>query len=147
MEPISNAAVRPPAPAAGVRTPPEAEREAAPAAPARPARDLYVPEEKRPSAGLYRMGRDEEGKPKICFDAPEEGPKKRTKAERCTANTDKVDRELEKLREKRAELERQLRAEADGTKSQELERKLAGIESELRQKDNDAYRRQHAVFS
>ncbi len=69
------------------------------------------------------------------------------KAESCTVNTDKVDREIEKLKKKQEELERQINAETDDTKIKELEKELAQVESELRRKDNDAYRRQHAVFS
>ncbi len=65
----------------------------------------------------------------------------------CTGNTDKVDREIEKLKKKREELERKINSEKDNTKIKELEKKLAQVESELRQKDNDAYRRQHSTFS
>ena len=40
-------------------------------------------------------------------------------------------------------LEGELRGEKDESKSAELERQLAQVERELREKDNDAYRRQH----
>ena len=69
------------------------------------------------------------------------------KAEICRGSTDAVDREIEKLKKKREELERQINSETDDTKVKELERKLAQVESELRQKDNDTYRRQHSTFS
>lgn len=68
-------------------------------------------------------------------------------AETCTCSTDKVDREIEKLKKKQAELQKQLNAETDETKIRNLERELAQVESELRQKDNDTYRRQHAQYS
>ena len=69
-------------------------------------------------------------------------------AEVCVCNTDKVDREIEKLKEKKRELEQQIRsASGDERKIQELEKKLAQVEQELSQKDNDTYRKQHSEFS
>lgn len=68
--------------------------------------------------------------------------------ESCTANTDKVDREIKKLKEKKQELEQQIRsASGDEEKTRELEKKLAQVEQELKRKDNDTYRRQNTVFS
>ena len=58
-----------------------------------------------------------------------------------------MDREIEKLKKKQQELERQLSAETDETKIKDLERQLAQVERELKQKDNDTYRRQHAVLT
>ena len=89
------------------------------ARPAEPRRDEYIPE---------RKDKD-----------------KRT--ERCTGDTGKVDREIEKLKRKLAELEQRLGAERDEAKRAELERQLAQVEAELRQKDNDGYRRRNTVFS
>jgi len=83
-------------------------------------------------------------------DKAADAPKKKAsddKAESCTCNTDKVDREIEKLKKKQEELERQINSETDDTKVRELESKLAQVESELHQKDNDTYRRQHSTFS
>ncbi len=112
-----------------------------------PRYDEYVPEEKteRQSIGLYRIEPDEDGSPRAVFDALEDEPK----TERCTADTGRVDREIEMLREERKRLEQQLRAanDSDPQKAAELQQKLAALESELAQKDNDAYRRQHTVFS
>ena len=68
--------------------------------------------------------------------------------EKCVANTDKVDREIEKLKEKKQQLEQQIRsASGDEKKIRELEKKLAQVENELSQKDNDTYRRQNASVS
>lgn len=120
-------------------------------------RDEYISSEEsgvKPS-GLYWLGRDENGKPKVLFDAPRKSsdagaPKVKSDhpekaAEKCTVNTDKVDREIKKLKEARQQLEQQLRmASGDEKKVRELEKKLAQIESELSQKDNDTYRRQNA---
>ena len=69
------------------------------------------------------------------------------KAEECTTNTDAVDREIEKLKEEKRQLEQQIQAETDDEKVKELEKKLARVEAELNQKNNDTYRRQNAVVS
>lgn len=141
--------------------------------PPRPVTDEYIPEQPREPSGRYWVDRDESGQPRIYFDgrlqaadapdvkgpdgdAPEEkepgqtdegtnAPEKKddSKDERCIGNTDRVDREIEKLKKKRQELEQRLRTETDGNKIRELERQLARIDQELAQKDNDAYRRQH----
>ena len=66
--------------------------------------------------------------------------------EKCTGNTDRVDREIEKLKRKKKELEGQIHSETDDKKIEQLEKELAQVERELSQKDNDAYRRQHTVF-
>lgn len=69
-------------------------------------------------------------------------------AQNCVGNTDKVDQEIKKLKEKKQELEQQLRSACgDEKKIRELEKKLARAEQELSRKDNDAYRKQHSVFS
>lgn len=143
-----------------------------PARPAEPRRDEYVPEEKREPSGRYWPGRDGDGQPRIYFDDPQraadapeqpeepaagpeqdrgaKAPEKKdreNKAERCTGDTGKVDREIEKLKRKRAELEQRLNTERDEAKREDLERQLAQVEAELRQKDNDGYRRRNTVFS
>ncbi len=113
--------------------------------------DEYISSEKsgaKPS-GLYRLGQDEEGRKKVFFEQPEvnsDNPEQ--PAEKCTANTDKVDGEIKKLREKKQQLEQQIQSAAgDEAKVKELEKKLAQVESELSQKDNDTYRRQNAVIT
>ncbi|GFH92088.1 hypothetical protein IMSAGC002_03353 [Lachnospiraceae bacterium] len=130
--------------------------------------DEYISSErsgKKPT-GLYRVGQDENGSRKIFFDAPKadhangkdgrsgegadgKGPKvsggsQGKPAEKCVANSDKVDREIKKLKEKKQQLEQQIRsASGDEKKIRELEKKLAQVENELSQKDNDTYRRQN----
>lgn len=164
IQPISNFGPGA-AQAAGVKEAPAVQRpdSGAPARPQKPMMDEYIPEEKREPSGRYYLGKDENGQPKVYFDGPErdeggdtlepkaaDAPKEKPggkKAETCTGNTDQVDREIEKLRKEREQLERQINSETDETKKQELEAKLAQVENELRQKDNDAYRRQHTVFS
>ena len=72
---------------------------------------------------------------------PEETPDKK-QADVVTISTDKVDGELSALRNKKAQLTQSLRG-AGGTDS-DLQKELAQVENELREKDNDAYRRQNA---
>ena len=158
---ISSNAARSLAAAADVKAAPEARQSGAEAS-ARsrvPVMDEYVPEEKQEPSGRYWLGRDEDGRPKVCFDDPERAdnkpsdapaPAKRAagdKAERCTADTDQVDREIERLKRRKETLEHQISSQTDDVRIRELERKLAQVERELAQKDNDAYRRQHTVFS
>lgn len=163
MEPISGTTHLPPAVSAARdalsvrKSEPEARR-----VPAKPVTDTYLPEEAHVPFGLYYVGRDEDGSPTIFFDAPalepaEDVPGETAEAagrpasadrtEQCTGNTDRVDREIRKLKERQERLEQQLRAETDAAKAEALRTKLARVEAELRQKDNDAYRRQHTVFS
>ncbi len=92
-------------------------------------------------SGLYQLGQDENGNRKVFFDDPKKSE------EKCVGNTDKVDREIQKLKEKQQQLEQQIRsATNDEQKVRELEKKLAQVEGELRQKDNDTYRRQNSEF-
>ena len=142
-------------------------------------KDEYINSEQsgsRPS-GLYHMGKDENGNPKVMYDDPnkaggadgngESGVRtnssekdKETKQpkvksgsreddeEEVTANTDAVDREIKKLKEQKQQLEQQIReASGDEEKTRELEKKLSQVERELSQKDNDTYRRVHAVIT
>ncbi|MDE7130962.1 MAG: hypothetical protein K2O65_04070 [Lachnospiraceae bacterium] len=142
-------------------------------------KDEYISSEqsgRRPS-GLYHMGKDENGNPKVMYDDPKKaggadgngklgvrtnGPEKdkeseqpkvksgsrKDDAEEVTGNTDAVDREIKKLKKQKQQLEQQIKAASgDEEKTKELEKKLAQVESELSQKDNDTYRRQHAVIT
>jgi len=176
MIPISSTASRPVALPNVRETEREARPAPASGGSGRPSRDEYIPEEKWEPWGRYWPGKDGDGSPKICFDdpaaaeAPEEGnpeavdglreeaaekaaeaPEKAAPsgkpAERCTCDTSEADREIKKLKEKQKELEKQLSAETDEAKVRDLERRLAQVESELRQKDNDTYRRQHSKFT
>ena len=69
---------------------------------------------------------------------------KEAKSETTTINTDMVDRELEKLKEKKAKLEQELLT-ADEIKRQELQMQLDQVNMELTLKNNDAYRQQHST--
>ena len=119
-------------------------------------KDEYIPSENDEPIGLYRLSEDEDGNPIIDFDKAEDGrnispekskkddPEKKT--ESCTCNTDKVDREIKQLKEKQEQLEQRLRS-AEGEAARQLEKQLESVSAELALKDNDAYRRQQAVFS
>lgn len=116
--------------------------------------DEYISSEKSGSkpSGLYRLGQDDNGKPKILYDDPKKTEKVKTepeqKAEECTTNTDNVDREIEKLKEEKKQLELQIKSVTNNEeKVKELKNNLAQIEGEIIQKDNDVYRRQNAVIS
>lgn len=76
-----------------------------------------------------------------------EPEKKGSEGERWSCDTGRVDREIEKLKKQQQELEQRLNAETDEAKRKDLERQLAQVERELKQKDSDAYRRQHAVYT
>lgn len=129
--------------------------------PREPDRDAYIPEEKREPSGRYWIEHDQDGAPRVRFDgpapepeepeqedpAPAAGAPERRDGERCVADTDDVDREIRRLRERQAALERQLKQEQDPARIRELERQLAQAEQELQQKDNDGYRRQHTRFT
>ena len=59
-----------------------------------------------------------------------------------TISTDKVDGELSALRNKKAQLAQSLRG--TGGTDADMQKELAKVENEPREKDNDAYRRQNA---
>ena len=139
----------------------------------KPVMDEYVPEEPQEPSGRYWMGKDEDGQPKIYFDDPEraanapkqpedapkaeepdpagqgaKGPEgKKDKGETWECNTDKVDREIEKLKKQQQELEQRLNSETDEAKIKDLEHQLAQVEQELKQKDSDTYRKQNATYT
>lgn len=111
-------------------------------------RDLPVPEEgthpdeparpaaeEEPAAGEKPAEREKPAK--------EENP---AEEERCTVNTDKVDREIKRLKEQKADIAQQMQRTQDPARQRQLGQWLEQIEAELRQKDNDAYRRQHAEY-
>lgn len=131
--------------------------------------DEYISSERsgKGPTGLYWIGQDENGSRKIFFDDPKKAaragaddpgesdgrmPKADEKCQEepeiCVADTDAVEREIRKLKDEKQQLEQQIQsASGDEKKIRDLEKKLAQIEQELSTKDNDAYRRQHTVFS
>ncbi len=88
--------------------------------------------------GLYGAGYAQQMK-KIFYEDSKKS------VEKCTTNTDKVDREIKNLKEKQRQLKQEIEASSkDKDKVRKLEKQLAQVESELNQKDNDTYRRQKA---
>ena len=67
------------------------------------------------------------------------------KKELTKAATDKADAEIKQLKVKKAQLEQKISSAQNP--DADLQKQLAQIENELRQKDNDAWRRQHTKFS
>lgn len=129
-------------------------------------KDEYISSETsgRKPSGLYRLGQDENGNPKVIYDDPRKAAEKesaqkktvdgdqdnpsKASEEKCIADTDRVDREIQKLKEQKKQLEQQIKsASGDEEKVRELQAKLAQVENELSQKDNDTYRRQNAVVT
>lgn len=129
-----------------------------------PRKDAAAPA-KAAEAPKANAPEDAEGSPKASSSAPaakpepakadkpekpekspeEDDPKKKT--EECICDTGKVDREIEALRKRQADMKQQVRASSDPEKAAEMERELAQVERELAMKDNDGYRRQHAQFT
>ena len=89
-----------------------------------------------PSDGL----RSPEGMP-----APEKENASGEKSETTTVNTDQVDREIERLKQKKQALEQQIRTAQNEQQREALERELQMIESALSFKDNDTYRKQNSI--
>lgn len=145
--------------------------------------------------GVYSLGKDEEGKPKILLEKPEASSRsslldengakrsdeteKRTrsakpsdeederdvppeeededeKSEKAsdekkttgtgTVNTGKVDAEIQKLRQEKQRIALAL-SKAAGDDQKDLQKSLEAIDSELRVKDTDSYRKQHSEYS
>ena len=79
--------------------------------------------------------------------SPVGSPDKNEKSSETTMDTDKVDREIERLKERKRQLEQQKNMEEDEQKKAALDIQIRQVEMELMEKDNDNYRRQHAVIS
>ena len=90
---------------------------------------------------MWSISQTGDDKPKRSIFKLNDDEKKNSKTK---ASTDKVDAEIKQLKNKKAQLEQKISSEPN---SADLQRQLAQIENELRQKDNDAYRRRLAKFS
>ena len=65
-----------------------------------------------------------------------------------TTNTDSVDAEIKKLKERKAQLQKQLQnAQGDESQRKNIEKQLAQLDAEIILKDSDAYRKQNATYS
>ncbi len=161
------------------------------------AKDSYIGGGFSPSkaTGVYSLGKDEEGNPKILLESPEasnhsplvdeSGAKPSDEAEEKTGsakpsdeeeerdvapeeededeksekssdekknirigtvNTGKVDAEIQKLKQEKQRIALAL-SKAAGDDQEDLQKRLEAIDSELRVKDTDAYRKQHSEYS
>ena len=116
-------------------------------------RDEYIPSDKDEPIGIYAVSQDEDGDPKINYNFPEKTdkgsdnmPERSESSTSCTTNTDNVDRDIKQLKEQAQQLKQRINS-AEGTERERLEKQLKSIQGELFKKDNDNYRRQHAVIS
>lgn len=116
--------------------------------------DTYEAQPQQQSAGVYQVTHDAEGHQIIQVDDNLETAQEQTEAQpqdegekpmivKTTGNTDKVDREIEKLKQTQAQLEQKIAAAKEPKDKEALETQLAQVEAELKLKDNDTYRRQH----
>lgn len=123
--------------------------------------DTYEAQPQQQSAGIYQVAHDEEGNKIIQVDKSLETAQEQPKAEpqddskksnndgeeptivKTTVNTDKVDNEIKKLKQKQAQLEQKIASAKNQNDKESLETQLAQVEAELKLKDNDTYRRQH----
>lgn len=108
--------------------------------------DSYEPQPEEPPSGLYEVSADENGNQVITFDDPQKETNQETPATvKTTINTDQVDREIEQLRQAQTQLQQQIAMADSKEEKTSLEAELAQLERTLQEKDNEAYRRQHAV--
>lgn len=124
-----------------------------PAAPEK-ATDRFERQVPQQSAGVYKISRDDMGRPVVQTDESRQGKPDRVKEKpdeqgdkptivKTTLNTDQVDREIDKLKQTQTKMEQQIAATRDEKEKQALQTKLEQVKAELKMKDNDAYRRQH----
>lgn len=124
-----------------------------PAAPEK-ATDRFERQVPQQSAGVYKISRDDMGRPVVQTDEGRQGKPDRVREKpdeqgdkptivKTTLNTDQVDREIDKLKQTQTKMEQQIAATKDEKEKQALQTKLEQVKAELKMKDNDAYRRQH----
>lgn len=96
---------------------------------------IYIQDEyvKSDSSGMKPTGTDNSGV-----------NKNGNSEEKVIGSTDKVDMEIKQLKNKKAQLEQQLKTVSEDTeKAAEIKKKIMEVESELKRKDNNTYRKQH----
>lgn len=110
----------------------------------RPSHDEYIPGDAESPESENKTKPVEESEKD-----PDKGPgNDEEHKELCTTNTDKVDAEIRALRKKLKQLKQQAaHAAGDPAKASKLEREINNVGRELSTKDNDAYRKQHAVYT
>ncbi|MEA3284426.1 MAG: hypothetical protein U9Q00_05525 [Synergistota bacterium] len=140
--------------------------------------DKYIPsdDDQKQASGVYRMEKDENGNPKVTVDTPATAEKQTEKQEESqessktgdssqksgnkpeksddenssssTVNTDSVDAEIKKLKQQRAQLQKQLQnTQGDENQRKNIEKQLAQVDAELSFKNTDAYRKQQSTYT
>lgn len=116
--------------------------------------DTYEAQPPQQSAGVYQVTHDENGRRIIQVDESCETAQGQPKAKpqdesekpnivKTTVNTDKVDKEIEKLKQTQTQLEQKVAAAKEPEEKEKLETQLVQVNAELKAKDNDTYRQQH----
>jgi predicted RNase H-like nuclease (RuvC/YqgF family) len=116
--------------------------------------DTYEAQPPQQSAGVYQVTHDENGRRIIQVDESCETAQGQPKAKpqdesekpnivKTTVNTDKVDKEIEKLKQTQTQLEQKIAAAKEPKEKEKLEAQLAQVNAELKAKDNDTYRQHH----
>ena len=116
--------------------------------------DTYEAQPPQQSAGVYQVTHDENGQKIIQVDKSCETAQGQPKANpqderekpnivKTTVNTDKVDKEIEKLKQTQTQLEQKVAAAKEPEEKEKLETQLVQVNAELKAKDNDTYRQQH----
>lgn len=105
----------------------------------RKAFDQYMPEKEgeEKSYGHYEVVPDGEGHSKVQFDNPDKGLKEKaaTAADQVQEKSDSIlnqGQKLQKLKKKKQQLKQKINSETDPGKAEELKRKLACIEREIK---------------
>lgn len=62
------------------------------------------------------------------------------------SSSEKVDQEIQKLKNQQSQLQSQVNGASDPDKKLELQQQLQQVQQQLALKDTDSYRRQHATF-
>ena len=103
--------------------------------------DTYIPGTPHKSAGLYRVGRNEEGSPVIEFDPPTDEEEE----EDSPFATDLTDREVRQLKNQWDQMQEEAREADNPREAESMKRKMAQVERELSWKD-DGYHSQNAAM-
>lgn len=109
-----------------------------------PRMDEYIPERERSREGIREMKQNER---KAAPDAADGPDTPKPEEETCTTDTDRVDAEIRRLREKLEKLQQQLAGAGNQPQEQHrLEQQITRAQQELQAKDTDTYRRQQAEY-
>lgn len=119
--------------------------------------DQFIKSDGQPeeAPGIYRLGKSEDGEPRVVFAPPEDtdkktedSKKKPVKVGKCVSDDSEWQTEIAKLKEKRSQLSQKISSAGDDEeKRRALEAQLASVEAELAAKDTEAYRKQRTKMT